>query len=476
MSTRPAIVGAFVVGGVLLFATGLFLIGDRRMLFSDTFEVYAEFGEVASLDKGAKVRVAGMDAGEVENIRVPTGPKTPFRVRMRVREDLHPLIRLDSVASIQNDGLVGNKFIQIDTGSEQAPEVAEKGTIKSREPFDFADLLEKMSDTIDSANTMLADVKTELEQALGTVSSAAEDAQTLMNDVGKDVRSIMASSDKATRDLSVIVENVRAGKGTVGKLIADDALYGNLKGMMADAEKAIGNVREASEKAKGAIDDLRGEGGPVKGLTGSLQQTLASARDAMSDLAENAEALKRNFFFRGFFNKRGYFDLDDISPAEYQQGALRTRDRRVLKIWLTADVLFERDATGAERLSDGGRVRLDSAMSQFVRYPRTSPLVVEGYAQEVTVDEQYLTGRRRAQLVRDYLVGKFSLEPNYVATMPMGAEAKDSPAGARWNGVALALFVPATALQTTTSQEIRDKGRRTTKGLGTTKTGGTSFD
>jgi phospholipid/cholesterol/gamma-HCH transport system substrate-binding protein len=470
VSIRPAMVGAFVIGGVLLFATGLFLIGDRRMLFSDTFEVYAEFAEVAALDNGAKVRVAGMDAGEVENIRVPTGPRTPFRVRMRVREDLHPLIRLDSIASIQNDGLVGNKFVQIDTGSEQSPEVPDKGTIKSREPFDIADLMQKMSDTIDTANTMLADVKSEIEQALAAVSGAAGDAQTLMNDVGKDVRVIMASSDKVTRDLSAIVGNVRAGKGTVGKLLNDDALYGNLKGMMADAEKAIANVRQASEQAREAIADFRGEGGPVKGVTGSLQQTLASARDAMSDLAENTEALKRSFFFRGFFNKRGYFDLDDVSPAEYRQGALRTRDRRVLKIWLTAAVLFDTDPNGSEQLTDGGRTRLDSAMSQFVRFPRTSPLVVEAYAQEVTADAEYLAGRRRAQLVRDYLVGKFSLDPNYVATMPMGAEAKDSPAGNRWNGVALALFVPATALQTPSSPGTKEKG------LGTTKAGGTSFD
>ena len=44
-------------------------------------------------------------------------------------------------------------------------------------------------------------------------------------------------------------------------------------------------------------------------------------------------------------------------------------------------MLFERDANGVERLSEGGRVRLDSAMSQFVRYPQKSPFVVEGYAQ-----------------------------------------------------------------------------------------------
>lgn len=449
MKGRPAIVGAFVLGGLLLFAVGLFLIGNRRMLFAESFEVYAEFAEIAALDNGAKVRVAGMDAGEVENIRVPPGPGAPFRVRMRVREDLHPLIRLDSVASIQNDGLVGNKFVQIDTGTEASPPVPDKGTIKSQEPFDIADLMQKMSDTIDTVNTMIVDVKTELEGALAAVSGVAKDAQALMDVVGQDVRMILASTQKITTDLTMMVDGVRKGRGTLGKLVNDDTLYASVRNIMGDAEKAVANVREASQEAKGAIADFRGDGGPVKGVTGNLQQALSSARDAMSDLSETTEALKRNFFFRGFFNRRGYFDLDDVSTTEYRQGALETGDRRVLRIWLSADVLFERDANGGERLSEGGRARLNSAMSQFVRYPRTSPFVVEGYALEGTGDERYLVSRRRAQLVRDYLVGTFSLDANYVATMAMGSHAEGSPAGQTWNGVGLALFVSRGALQVT---------------------------
>jgi hypothetical protein len=91
--------------------------------------------------------------------------------------------------------------------------------------------------------------------------------------------------------------------------------------------------------------------------------------------------------------------------------------------------------------------RLDSAMSQFVRYPTKSPFVVEGYAAGHTSDERYLISRSRAQLVRDYVVGKFKLDANYVATMPMGLEAQGSPAGERWEGIALAMFVAATALE-----------------------------
>ena len=444
--SRAAAVGAFVIGGVLLFGVGLFMIGDRRMLFSDTFDVYAEFANIAGLEDGAKVRVGGMDAGEVQTIHVPAKPSDKFRVNLRIREDLHPLIRVDSIATIQTDGLVGNKFVQVEAGTDQAQLVPARGTIRSREAFDLSAMLQRMSDTVDLVSTTIVDLKGGIDDALGSITETAQDAQDLMSDVGVQARAIMASSQKISENLNTIVAGVRDGKGTVGKLLTDDAVYTSVKSMTTDAEKAVANLREASEQAKGVVADLRGDNGPLKGLSGSLQQTLTSARDAMSDLSENTEALKHNFFFRGFFNRRGYFDLDRLTVAQYRQGALESRDRRALRIWLGTAVLFAKDVNGVEQLSDDGKARLDSAMSQFVRYPRNSPLVVEGYAQEATNDQRFLLSRRRAQLVRDYVVGKFSLDPDVVAMMPMGQEATGSPAGNTWDGVALALFVATSGM------------------------------
>jgi len=71
---------------------------------------------------------------------------------------------------------------------------------------------------------------------------------------------------------------------------------------------------------------------------------------------------------------------------------------------------------------------------------------VEGYASEATNDRRFLLSRRRAQLVRDYVVGKFGLDSNFAAVMPMGEDATGSPAGGRWDGVALALFVATSAM------------------------------
>lgn len=445
---RLVYVGAFVIFGALLFGVGLFFIGSRRMLFDHTFEAYAEFANVAGLQNGAIVRVAGMDAGEVDQIQVPARPSARFRVRLRLREDLHQLIRVDSVATIQTDGLVGNKYVQVDAGTDQAAVVPSKGTMQSREPFDLGEMLDRMSKTIDLVTKTITDVKGGVEEALASVTATAKEAQGLLNDVGSDARSIMASSKKVTADLNTIIAGIREGRGSVGKLLNDDALYVKVRNITSEAEKTVANLREASEQAKGAVADFRGDHGPLKGVTGDLQQTLASAKDAMADLAENTEALKRSFFFRGFFNKRGYFDLKDVTVQQYRQGALESADRKVLRIWIGAPVLFERDANGQERLTDAGRGRVESAMSQFLRYPRNSPLVVEGYAREQpTNDARFLLSRSRAALVRDHLVATFGLDPNYVATMPMGREASGSPDGSSWDGVALAIFLEPSALQ-----------------------------
>ena len=438
---KLAAVGAFLIVGVLLFAVGLFLIGNRRMMFSDTFEVYAEFSKVAGLQNGAIVRVAGLDAGEVETIHLPTSPSGRFRVKLRVREDIHPLMRLDSVASIQSDGLVGNKFVQVEAGTDQSPLVPDRGTIASREPFDLNVMLDRVSETIDLATAMIKDVQGGLDEALQAVSAMAAEGQTMIEEVSSEVQAITASGQKVAADLQRIVAGVQQGRGSLGKFVNDDAVYDRVKSIASEAEAAVVNLREASESAKQAMNDFRGEKGPMRGVVGDLQQSLTAARETLTDLADTSEALKRNFFFRGFFNQRGYFDLDDIGVEEYRQGALETKDRKVLRVWVSADVLFETDESGEERLTASGRQRLDSAMAPFLRYPPDTPLVIEGYAAGATSDAQYILSRSRALQVRDYLVGRFGLDPGHVATMALGAEAPGSPANGRWDGVGLALFV-----------------------------------
>ena len=134
----------------------------------------------------------------------------------------------------------------------------------------------------------------------------------------------------------------------------------------------------------------------MQSIVGELRQTLSSTRDAMANLAENTEALKRNVLVRGFFEDRGYYDLDGITAIDYRQGVLAGKHRDPARIWLRGDLLFEaaQGQAANEALSAEGRVRLDRAMAEVLRYPQDTPLMVEGLCCRGNSRRAALEGRR----------------------------------------------------------------------------------
>lgn len=446
---RGALVGAFVLCGLLLFGGGLFLIGDRRLLFAPQFELNTTFGKVTGLQIGTRVRVAGLEAGEVLEIALPSRPSERFRVRMRLREDVQPLVRADSVAAVQTDGIVGNAFIQVSVGTDGAPIVTSGQTIAGTDPIEFADLIEEGRDTFRTVSREVIDVKEDVSAALVALTQTVETANGVIADVGRNAGTLTATSSAVVEevrgtvaDARMVLNDVGAGRGTIGQLLTDRALYDRLTGIGQEAEQTVRNLRETTDRARVAVEGFVAPTGTAQQISQTLRNTLAQVQEVTSDLAEGTEALKRNFLFRGFFRQRGFFDLDSLSRAAYLSGALEGEERTALRVWIDAAVLFDRGPDGVERLTAAGRRRLDSTMADFVRYPRDSPLVVEGYADAPGDEAPYLLSESRAQVVRDYLLARFRRQTTITGVMPLSDQAPGSPRGDnRWSGVALVLFV-----------------------------------
>lgn len=447
ISSRAVGAGAFVVIGLALFGTALFMIGERRMLFERRFTVYAEFSRLGELEPGATVRVAGANAGEVTDIALPASPSGKFRVKMEVREALHPIIRTDSIAAPQTEGLVGAVFVNIAAGTDKAPRVPSGGTIRGRDPFQMSDLLQQASDTITMVNMTVASLRGDVEMAVKEIAGTAEDAHLLLKEISPDIEAIASNGSRISNDTREMMASINEGKGTIGKLINDDALYQRLRSVADQAQDVMTNVRQVSEEARRAVVDFRSKDGPAQGLLADMRLTVGQAREATADLADNMEAMKHNFLLRGFFNRRGYYDLDAISPVEYRTGLLENGKRKAMRIWLKAGVLFAPGPDGTEALSDEGRARIDSAMSAYLKYLPSNPLIVEGYAPATTVAERFRNSRRRAGIVRQYILGKYDLPPQSAGFIGLGDEAPGSPDGERWDGVSLTLFLDREELQ-----------------------------
>lgn len=444
--------GAFFLIGALTFTTALFMIGERRMLFESRYTVYTEFANLGQLEPGAVVRVAGLDAGEVTDIQIPASPAQRFRIRMEVREDVRQLIREDSIATTQTEGLVGGIFLNIGAGTDASPVLPEGGTVPSREPFLLSDLIRQASDTVRLVTETVDALRGDAEKAVMQIALTAEDAHALVEDISPDLTAIASHGRQIAQDTSEILAGINRGEGTVGKLIKDEALYTQMREITAEAQVVMQNVRRVTEEARGAIADFRSPDGPTQGLMADMRVTLAQAREATGDMAENMEALKRNFLLRGFFNDRGYFDLDAISPAEYRKGVLENGRRKAMRIWLSDAVLFATAADGTETLTPDGRARIDSAMATYLEYLPENPVVIEGYATAGNTGERFQRARARATLVREHVMQQFELLPQHTGFIALGAEAADSPAGDTWNGVAVTLFLDRNRLRFVTQR------------------------
>ncbi|MEZ5361479.1 MAG: MlaD family protein [Bryobacterales bacterium] len=244
------VVGIFLIGGVLLFAAGLFLIGDRRQLFSDSIEIYSEFHNLAGLQNGASVRVSGLNAGEVLEIQVPSRPEDKFRVKFRITDRFLPVVRQNSVASIQTDGIVGSKFLQVDAGTSASPQVKDADVLEGNEPFEFGDLMDRAEEMITVLQDEVVKVSGQVDGVIDKVVVIADNTEAFVDELRPEVTGAMRNVQAVTADVHSLTASVKRGDGTVGKLFTDEQLYTEMRSSVNYFKQTADNVQQTTADVK----------------------------------------------------------------------------------------------------------------------------------------------------------------------------------------------------------------------------------
>lgn len=138
--SRAFRLGVFVVATFVILAIGIFLIGNKKFLFSSTYRVRADLQNVAGLNNGADVRVGGIHEGTVTRIDLPSRPEEKVTVEMNLEKSTGNVIKKDSIASIKTEGLLGDKYVEISFGSNKAGTIQDGDAIGSQTPKDISDL------------------------------------------------------------------------------------------------------------------------------------------------------------------------------------------------------------------------------------------------------------------------------------------------------------------------------------------------
>ncbi len=286
-------VGFLIFIGVLTFTIAIFFVGEKSQLFSSVFYTYVNFTAAEGVKPGAAVVLSGYNVGTVIDISLsPTADSV--RLLLRVSEEVRPFIKKDSRAQIKQEGLVGNKIINLVIGSAESPLVENYGFINGEPPFALTGMVDNVTAIMDTTKQLIGDLNRlvesinrgegtvgklltddEIYRNLASVTASADEglkiAVAQINDLtrqlsktAKTIDVIASQTDTVILNTNILtaeavktMKNLNDGKGTVGALMTDRALYDSLITLITALTYATYDAGDAADQATRSIHAMR---------------------------------------------------------------------------------------------------------------------------------------------------------------------------------------------------------------------------
>jgi phospholipid/cholesterol/gamma-HCH transport system substrate-binding protein len=211
-------IGLLTVFAVATATLLIFLLSGEGGFFWQRYSLKTVFPNIAGLKTGAPVRVAGVEVGSVTEVQF-TGDHV--EVLMEISRDMQPRVTSTSVASLGSISLLGEAAVDI-TASSQGMPIPEWGYVTSGP----------------------------------TAGSIAE---------------VTAQASEGIEELTVLLRDIRAGRGTIGRLFTDEGLYTEMSSLVASIETVVQSVNQG----RGTLGRLANDPAAAKALEASLQNVEA---------------------------------------------------------------------------------------------------------------------------------------------------------------------------------------------------------
>lgn len=242
---------ALVLAGVLIFAVG------GGSFFWQQYPLKTTFANVAGIKAGSPVRVAGVEVGAVDEVHFAgTGVEVWFSVGESMRE----LVTADSIATIGSISLLGEGAIDL-TAAPDGARLGDWDYVRSgRAPGSIAELTEEAAAGLNEAKLLIQD----LRQGKGTVGRLFTD-----DSVYREIQGFVQAAERVTRSIS-------DGEGSMGRLIRDPGVHEELKASLTNLNAITASIRNGEGSLGQLVTDpsfsksLSATTGNLEGVTARL--------------------------------------------------------------------------------------------------------------------------------------------------------------------------------------------------------------
>lgn len=338
--------GLVLVACLALAGWGLLRIGAKETRLGDTFEAVVVLADAGELEPGAVVRIRGLDAGQVVAIEAPAEDPDHVHVRLKLAKSQRDRVFADARAQVATKGLLGASTLNILPGKTAAG-VWDGSPIPGEPSIDLQTVAAKLSKIADQADALFGDV--------------------------------------------------REGKGTVGKLLKDDDLYKELKGLSKEARELLANGKTAIGSVQEELDGVK--------------EFVRNGNEAIVAIKQDADAVKGLPIIRSY--------VEDPVGLLVRPTAERQRE-----VFQDTD-LFE---TGRAVLTPTGKAKLSSVVRWLNENKGSNTEVVVAAFADPKNRELTSSGARKLTEKQAEAVAEF-LKENNVARLSWLSSRKVAPLG-----------------------------------------------
>jgi phospholipid/cholesterol/gamma-HCH transport system substrate-binding protein len=346
-------VGLFVIVGLGVLGVGIFYVTGQGV-FGPKYHLKAYLPEVSGLATGAPVRLDGVEIGNVDQIRIvprengkPPDRQHNVEVGVRIDRRFESDILTDSTATLVTEGLLGNRYVNIERGYTGVP-LKEGQAIPGGQEKAIQAVMEESSEVLANLKVVSAQVQgilADVRAGKGTIGKLLTDEQAYNR-----LNSVLVKSDQ-------IVSNIQAGKGTVGKLLMTDELYGKVNTGVDSVNTILGDVRAQKgtigkllydptlyDQAKEALTNGNTIMGDIRGGKGTLGKLATDEvlynklRETSTNLAEATAKLNKDNNSAGkLFSDPQLYDNLTSASADLRQFLVefRKNPKKYLTVRLT---------------------------------------------------------------------------------------------------------------------------------------------
>ncbi len=240
-------VGLLVIVGFAVLAFAIVRIGGPTSLFGEKMEVTAYFPNANGLRSGAEVWLDGILVGNVTDVAMSTEPaKGKVAVVMSIDETYKDNIRSDSPISIATIGLLGDKMMELGSGTEKGVPVEDGGELTGADTGDIRRIIQGTDDLV--ANLQL------LTDKFVNISDAVDRGEGTLGKLLTE-SDIHDNLNKAVLEVQHLVEDARTGPGTAGKFISDDEMYERFTSILSRMDNVVARLERGEGTAGKFLND-----------------------------------------------------------------------------------------------------------------------------------------------------------------------------------------------------------------------------